>query len=57
MRITILTTVAALAVALASPALAERLTDQPLVDAAWLQSNLGNESLVILDVRDPVGNL
>ena len=57
MRITILTTVAALAVALASPALAERLTDQPLVDAAWLQSNLGNESLVILDVRDPVGNV
>lgn len=31
---------------------AERLTDQPLVDAAWLNQHLGNESLVILDIRD-----
>ena len=31
---------------------AERLTDQPLVDAAWLSQHLGNESLVVLDIRD-----
>jgi thiosulfate/3-mercaptopyruvate sulfurtransferase len=33
---------------------AERLTDQPLVDAAWLAQNLSNESLVVVDVRDAV---
>ncbi len=33
---------------------AERLTDKPLVDAAWLTENLGNESLVVLDIRDAV---
>jgi thiosulfate/3-mercaptopyruvate sulfurtransferase len=36
---------------------AERLTDQPLVDSAWLQQNLENESLVVLDVRDAVENV
>ena len=54
MRLTALATAAAAVLALAAPALAERLTDQPLVDSAWLQSHLGNESLVILDVRDAV---
>ena len=54
MRLLTLATVAALGLAVASPVLAERLTDQPLVDAAWLKSNLGNESLVVLDVRDAV---
>ena len=33
---------------------AERLTDQPLVDASWLTQNLGHEDLVILDIRDAV---
>lgn len=31
---------------------AERLTEQPLVDAAWLAQHLDNESLVVLDIRD-----
>jgi len=31
---------------------AERLTDSPLVDAAWLQQHLGDESLVVIDIRD-----
>ncbi|MGB3339354.1 MAG: sulfurtransferase [Devosia sp.] len=31
---------------------AERLTEQPLVDAAWLTQHLGNPSLVVLDIRD-----
>lgn len=45
---------AALAAALlmTGAAHAERLTDQPLVDAAWLSQHLGNESLVVLDIRD-----
>lgn len=42
---------------LAGPAAAERLTDQPLVDAAWLQQNLDNESLVVLDIRDVVNKV
>ena len=33
---------------------AERLTDKPLVDAAWLTENLGNDNLVVLDIRDAV---
>lgn len=41
----------------ATAAHAERLTDQPLVDSAWLQQNLENESLVVLDVRDAVENV
>jgi thiosulfate/3-mercaptopyruvate sulfurtransferase len=36
---------------------AERLTDQPLVDSAWLQQHLDNESLVVLDVRDAAENV
>lgn len=39
--------------ALAPAAYAERLTDSPLVDPAWLRAHLGAEELVILDVRDP----
>jgi thiosulfate/3-mercaptopyruvate sulfurtransferase len=44
---------AALAVGLASvtSAYAERLTDQPLVDAAWLNDHLGNPGLVVVDIR------
>ena len=45
--------VAALALAVASPALAERLTTQPLVDAAWLKAHLDAKDMVIIDVRDP----
>jgi len=44
----------AASVVLAAPAFAERLTDQPLVDAAWLKQNLDNDSLVVLDIRDLV---
>jgi thiosulfate/3-mercaptopyruvate sulfurtransferase len=44
---------AAVFAALASPALSEALTDQPLVDSAWLAANLGHERLVVIDVRDP----
>lgn len=44
----------AVGLAFAGAASAERLTDQPLVDAAWLQQNLNNDSLVVLDVRDIV---
>ncbi|HEY4201663.1 MAG TPA: sulfurtransferase [Devosiaceae bacterium] len=45
---------AALVVGLASVtgASAERLTDKPLVDAAWLNSNIGNPSLLVIDIRD-----
>ncbi len=31
---------------------AERLTDQPLVDAAWLSQHLGNPGLLVIDIRD-----
>ncbi|MCO5084446.1 MAG: sulfurtransferase [Rhizobiaceae bacterium] len=43
-----------LLVAFTGVAQAERLTDQPLVDTQWLKDHLGNESLVILDIRDKV---
>lgn len=50
--------ISALAVAasllLSGPVSAERLTDQPLVDAPWLKQNLGQASLVVLDIRDVV---
>lgn len=43
------------ALALTAGALhAERLTDQPLVTADWLSENLGHDSLLVIDVRDPV---
>ena len=34
----------ALSLTFATAAKAERLTDQPLVDVAWLNSQLGNDS-------------
>ncbi|MFC3166077.1 sulfurtransferase [Ciceribacter thiooxidans] len=52
MRFASLAALAALTLAIAVPASAERLTEKPLVDAAWLQSNLGKEGLVVIDVRD-----
>ena len=39
---------------LSGAAHAERLTEQPLVDAAWLTQNLGHEDLIVLDIRDAV---
>ena len=58
MRNKLLTAIAALGfAAMGSTAQAERLTDAPLVDAAWLQQNLGHDSLVVLDVRDAVDNV
>ena len=52
MRFSLFAAVVTAGLAFATGALAERLTDKPLVDAAWLKSNLGNKSLVIIDVRD-----
>lgn len=52
MRLSLLAAAVGAALAFATGAQAERLTDQPLVDAAWLKSQLGNKSLVVLDVRD-----
>lgn len=52
MRFSFLAAVVAAGLAFAGGAQAERLTDQPLVDAAWLKANLGNQSLIVLDVRD-----
>lgn len=43
-----------LLVAFGGTANAERLTDQPLVDSQWLKNHLGNESLVVLDIRDKI---
>jgi len=40
------------ALVFATGANAERLTDQPLVDAVWLKAHLGDKSLVVVDVRD-----
>lgn len=57
MRLSLLATVVATGLAFSGAALAERLTDQPLVDAAWLKSNLDNDSLVVIDVRDAVENV
>ncbi|KKB13000.1 sulfurtransferase [Devosia geojensis] len=57
MRLSTLAAAAVVGLAFVTAAHAERLTDQPLVDAAWLQQNLGNESLVVLDVRDAVENV
>jgi thiosulfate/3-mercaptopyruvate sulfurtransferase len=41
-----------LGLAATGAAQAARLTDQPLVDAAWLASQLGQPDLVIIDIRD-----
>lgn len=52
MRLAALATALVFGLATVSGAAAERLTDQPLVDAGWLASHLGNPSLVVLDIRD-----
>jgi len=54
MRLTLLGTIAAVAALSVAPAYAERLIDKPLVDSAWLAGNLGNKSLVVIDIRDAV---
>lgn len=54
MRLSFLGTLAAAALVSVLPAQAERLTDKPLVDSAWLTSQLGNPSLVVIDIRDAV---
>src|SRR5690606_5430729 len=52
MRLSTIAAAALAGLAFTTAAHAERLTDQPLVDSAWLQQQLENESLVVLDVRD-----
>ncbi|MDB5588173.1 MAG: Thiosulfate sulfurtransferase, rhodanese [Devosia sp.] len=52
MRLNILATALVLGLAAVGSAHGERLTDQPLVDAAWLNSQLGQPGLVIIDIRD-----
>lgn len=41
-------------IGLIPPAEAERLTQSPLVSAAWLAERLDHAGLVVIDVRDPV---
>jgi len=57
MRSAIIGSVLALGLLLTGAANAERLTDKPLVDAAWLTENLGQEDLVVLDIRDAANNV
>ena len=45
--------VIAASLALATTAYAERLTDDPLVEAEWLKNTLGAEDLVVVDIRAP----
>ncbi|MBN9307259.1 MAG: sulfurtransferase [Devosia sp. 67-54] len=52
MRFNVLATALVLGLAAVGSAHAERLTDQPLVDAAWLNGHLGQPGLVIIDIRD-----
>lgn len=52
----ILGAVAGAAFLVAGAAHAERLTDKPLVDAAWLSDHLGNKNLVVIDIRDASKN-
>jgi thiosulfate/3-mercaptopyruvate sulfurtransferase len=52
MRFNVLATALVLGLAGVGSAHAERLTDQPLVDAGWLNSHLGQPGLVIIDIRD-----
>ena len=52
MRSLILSAVAVVAFAFAgNAAQAERLTEKPLVDANWVEANLDNPSLVVVDIR------
>jgi thiosulfate/3-mercaptopyruvate sulfurtransferase len=44
----------ALAIAIATPALAQTEAVNPLVDAEWLKANAGQENLVVLDIRDNI---
>lgn len=53
MRFKALATAALFGLVATGAAQAARLTDQPLVDAAWLNSQLGQPDLVIIDIRDP----
>ncbi|OKH89164.1 sulfurtransferase [Thalassospira sp. TSL5-1] len=54
MRSRILAGIAAVVMMMgAGAAQAERLTEKPLVDAGWLADNLGNDSLVVVDIRSP----
>lgn len=52
MRLKLLTAAAVIGLFSITGANAARLTDQPLVDAAWLQQNLNAKGLVVLDVRE-----
>jgi thiosulfate/3-mercaptopyruvate sulfurtransferase len=52
MRFKAIAAAVVLGLAATGAAYAERLTDQPLVDAAWLTSQLGKPGLVIIDIRD-----
>lgn len=54
MKSLLISAFAGLVVAFSGVAQAERLTDQPLVDSQWLKDHLGNQSLVVLDIRDKV---
>ena len=54
MRLNLAGAAMAAALLLTGAAHAERLTDKPLVDAAWLTEHLGADKLVILDIRDVV---
>lgn len=52
MRSLILSAAVAVAIVFGGAAAqAERLTEKPLVDAAWLSDNLENPSLVVVDIR------
>ena len=39
----------------AAPAIAHAADVQPLVDVAWLKANSGKENVVVVDIRDKVG--
>ncbi len=57
MRSFILSAVAAVTFTFAGTAAqAERLTEQPLVDANWVEENLDNPSLVVVDIRSLTKN-
>lgn len=42
-----------ISLALTTAVHAERLTEEPLVGTEWLKDTLGNESLVVVDIRGP----
>lgn len=52
MKTTLLSAIAAVSLLFSGAAQAERLTDEPLVDAAWLADNLDKQTLVVIDIRD-----